>query len=99
MAVIVAEFRGHCISIFSPSGEKIRTFGSKGSAEGQFNGPCAVDGDGDGNILVVDEGNNRIQKFKWKVPYSSRSQREQTSRILIPIWSCHQSQKQKGVHL
>ena len=61
--IIVAENGGHCISIFSPSGEKIRTFGSKGSAWGQLNCPdgCAVDGDG--NILVVDRSNDRIQKF------------------------------------
>jgi len=58
--IIVAEYGGHCISIFSPSGEKIRTFGNKGSALGQFNG-IAVDGDG--NILVVDRDNHRIQKF------------------------------------
>ena len=61
--MIVAESGRHCISIFSPSGEKIRTFGSKGSAQGQFNGPCGVAVDGDGNILVADENNHRIQKF------------------------------------
>ena len=59
----MAEFGGCCISIFSPSGEKIRTFGSEGSAQGQFNGPCSVAVDGDGNILVVDRSNNHIQKF------------------------------------
>ena len=61
--IIVAENCGGCISIFSPSGEKIRTFGSKGSAQGQFKYPCGVAVDGDGNILVVDRGNHRIQKF------------------------------------
>ena len=61
--IIVAEKGGHCISIFSPSGEKIRTFGSKGSAPGQFNGPRGVDVDGRGNILVTDRDNHRIQKF------------------------------------
>ena len=61
--IIVAEYDGDCISIFSPSGEKIRTFGSEGSAKGLFNGPRAVAVDDDGNILVVDEGNHRIQKF------------------------------------
>ena len=61
--IIVAEYGGHCISIFSPSGEKIRTFGSKGSAQGQFNEPRGVAVDGDGNILVVDRCNHRIQKF------------------------------------
>ena len=59
--IIVAENSGHCISIFSSIGEKIRTFGSKGSAQGQFIGGVAVDGDG--NILVVDINNHRIQKF------------------------------------
>ena len=61
--IIVAEYRGHCISIFSSIGEKIRTFGSEGSAQGQFNVPCGVAVDGDGNLLVVDENNHRIQKF------------------------------------
>ena len=61
--IIVAEHGGNCISVFNPSGEKIRTFGSKGSALGQFNGPCGVAVDGDGNILVVDGDNHRIQKF------------------------------------
>ena len=61
--IIVAECSGHCVSIFSPSGEKIRTFGSNGSAQGQFNWPHGVAVDGDGNILVADRGNHRIQKF------------------------------------
>ena len=61
--IIVAENSGHCISIFSPSGEKIRTFGSKGSAQGQFREPRGVAVDGDGNILVVEGYNHRIQKF------------------------------------
>ena len=61
--ITVAESDGSCISIFSPSGEKIITFGSKGSAQGQFNGPRGVAVDGSGNILVVDRGNHRIQKF------------------------------------
>ena len=61
--IIVAESGGHCISIFSPSGGKVRTFGRKGSAQGQFNEPRGVTVDGDGNILVVERNNHRIQKF------------------------------------
>ena len=60
----MAELGGKCISIFSPSGEKIRTFGSRGSVQGQFNEPRGVTVDGDGNILVVDGSNHCIQKFK-----------------------------------
>ena len=37
--IVVVEIDRHCISIFSPSGEKIRTFGSWGSAQGRLNYP------------------------------------------------------------
>ena len=33
--VIVAECDEHCVSVFSPSGEKLRTFGSHGSDQGR----------------------------------------------------------------
>ena len=61
--VIVAEGSGHCISIFSQTGDKLRSFGSKGSGHGQFNGSRGVAVDDNGNILVVDLYNNCIQKF------------------------------------
>ena len=64
--VIIAENSGHCISIFSRTGGKIRSFGSQGSAHGQFNSPRGVAVDDSGNILVVDENNHRIQKFTTK---------------------------------
>jgi tripartite motif-containing protein 2/3/tripartite motif-containing protein 71 len=61
--IIVAEGNGHCISIFSPTGEKLQSFGSQGSERTQFTCPQGVAVDGDGNILVADVDNNRIQKF------------------------------------
>ena len=61
--VIVSEGRGHCVSLFSPAGEKLRSFGSKGSERGQFDSPRGMAVDDDGNILVADECNQRIQKF------------------------------------
>ena len=60
--IIIAERGGHCISIYS-SEKKIRSFGQRGSAPGQFLYPRGVAVDRAGNILVVDGGNNRIQKF------------------------------------
>ena len=59
--MVIAE--KHCISIYNPNGKKIKSFGQKGSAPGQFHCPCGVAVDRAGNILVVDGTNHRIQKF------------------------------------
>ena len=61
--VVVAECGGSRISVFSPSGEKLQSFGKRGSGQGEFRGPHGVAVDGDGNIVVADCGNYRIQKF------------------------------------
>ena len=61
--IIVAESRGHCVSIFGQTREKIDTFGSQGSGDGLFNIPFGIVVDDDDNILVVDRNNHRIQKF------------------------------------
>ena len=61
--IIVTVSDEHCVSIFSPTGEKLRSFGSNGSEHGQFDRPRGVAVDYDGNILVVELYNHRIQKF------------------------------------
>ena len=61
--IIVAECVGHCVSVFTPEGQKIRSFGSKGTSDGQFNSPEGVAVDKDDNIIVMDYSNHRIQKF------------------------------------
>ena len=61
--VVVTERDGHCVSVFSPNGEKLRSFGTRGSGQGQFKYPYGVAVDGEGNILVFDCNNSRIQKF------------------------------------
>ena len=61
--VIVTDYGGHCVSVFSPSGEKLRTFGTFGSGQGQFRSPRGVAVDDDWNILVADGANHRIQNF------------------------------------
>ena len=43
--------------------KKLRSFGTWGSAEGQLHHPRGVTVDGRGNIVVVDAGNCRVQKF------------------------------------
>ena len=61
--VVVTEIGEHCVSVFSPSGEKLRSFGTLGSCQGQFDQPGGVAVDGEETILVADYSNNRIQKF------------------------------------
>ena len=61
--VVVTEVGGDCVSVFSPSGEKLRSFGTCGSGQEQFKSPLGLAVDGEGNILVADNDNNRIQKF------------------------------------
>ena len=51
------------VSVFSPDGKWLRSFGSYGSGQGQFKNPWGIATDDDGNILVAVRGNCRIQKF------------------------------------
>ena len=61
--VVVSDMKMHCVSVFSPSGVKLRSFGTHGSRHGQFDKPCGIAVDGEGNILVADTKNQNIQKF------------------------------------
>lgn len=61
--VIVSEQDNHCVSILTPSGKLVRTFGTRGCGNGCFEFPCGVAVDAKNNILVIDSINQRIQKF------------------------------------
>ncbi len=54
---------GHYVTVFSPSGKRLRSFGVKGSGRGQFLYPRGVAVDCEENILTADNGNHCIQKF------------------------------------
>ena len=59
--LIVAEQHSHCISVYDKEGKKLRSFGSKGTKEGQFTYPRGVAVTNDGHILVTDK--HRLQKL------------------------------------
>jgi DNA-binding beta-propeller fold protein YncE len=61
--IIIVECDAHRVSVYSQAGEKLRSFGSRGSGEGHFEWPRGVAVDSDDNILVADALNHRIQKF------------------------------------
>ncbi|XP_019856593.1 PREDICTED: E3 ubiquitin-protein ligase TRIM71-like isoform X2 [Amphimedon queenslandica] len=55
----------HRVQYFSATtGQYIGQFGSKGNGNGQFYYPTGMSTDGNGNILVADYYNNRVQVFK-----------------------------------
>ena len=51
------------VVILNKEGELIKSFGSHGFQNGQFNGPWGVEVDEEGRIIVADTFNNRIQVF------------------------------------
>ena len=59
--IIVAEHGAYCITILNKEGEKLRSFGTKRTMEGQFTEPRGVAVTNDGHILVTD--NHRLQKL------------------------------------
>ena len=61
--VVVTEHDAGRVVVFSASGKKLRSFGSHGSGQGQFDLAVGVAVDPEGNILVADNKNHRIQKF------------------------------------
>ena len=61
--VYVADWVNHCIQVLNPDLTFSHSFGSKGSANGQFLGPCNIATDTDGSLYVTDSGNHRVQKF------------------------------------
>lgn len=51
------------IAKFDKNGKYIKSWGSRGSEQGQFNNPRSLAVDAQGNVYVADKGNQRIQVF------------------------------------
>ena len=62
--MVVVNKNGTQISMLKPTGEKIRSFGTQGTENGQLSDAYGVTVDKHDNIYVSDYGNSRIQKFK-----------------------------------
>ena len=62
--IVVAEQDANCITILNKEGKKLKSFGTKGTKEGQFNSPYGVAISQDGHILVTD--NHRLQKLTFE---------------------------------
>ena len=62
--IVVAENGAHCITILNKEGKKVKSFGTRGTKEGQFIYPCGVAISHDGHILVTDD--HRLQKLTFE---------------------------------
>jgi DNA-binding beta-propeller fold protein YncE len=51
------------VAKFDPTGVFVKSWGSRGSGEGQFSTARSIAVDASGNVYVADRGNNRIQVF------------------------------------
>jgi RHS repeat-associated protein len=61
--IYVADYLADRIEEISSTGAYVASFGTKGSAGGQFSSPQGVAIDASGNVWVADGGNNRIQEL------------------------------------
>ncbi|XP_068736324.1 E3 ubiquitin-protein ligase TRIM71-like isoform X1 [Montipora capricornis] len=60
--VLIADSHNHRVKILSLNGEVLKTFGSQGTVEGQFNFPYCLALSRKGNLIVVTDGqNHRVQ--------------------------------------
>ena len=70
--VFVIQVFGHCINMYELEGKLIKSFGSKGNGEAQFNRPNGLDvSDRNNNIYVCDSDNHRIQILTKELKYHS----------------------------
>jgi DNA-binding beta-propeller fold protein YncE len=62
--IFVADGYGNArIAKFAPDGRFLKSWGSRGSGQGQFDLPLSLATDARGNVYVADRGNKRIQVF------------------------------------
>ena len=70
--VFVMQHCGHCINMYELEGKLIKSVGSEGNGEAQFNNPRGLDvSDRTNNIYVCDFNNNRIQILTEELKYHS----------------------------
>ncbi|KAL9982215.1 hypothetical protein ACROYT_G011028 [Oculina patagonica] len=68
--IAVADSNNNRVQVFSSEGIFLRTFGTKGDKQGEFDYPLGIAFDNDsGNIIVADKANGRVQLFSGQGEY------------------------------
>src|SRR5678816_1854896 len=61
--ISLTDEQNHRITLFDVAGNFLSKWGVLGSGDGELNGPAGITIDADDNLYVVDQHNNRVQKF------------------------------------
>ena len=59
----VSDEAKHTVTVMDKDGETLAEWGEHGSADGELNRPSALDFDTEGNIVISDTMNHRVQRF------------------------------------
>ena len=70
--IVVTDFGNRRIQVFSSDGTYLRSFGTKGDTQGEFNYPAGIALDNNGHIVVVDSNNHRVQIFNEQGEFLSQ---------------------------
>ena len=70
--VFVTQLSSNCVNLYELEGKLMKSVGSNGNEEAQFNCPCSIDvSDRNHNIYVCDYGNTRVQILTEELKYHS----------------------------
>ena len=71
--IAVTETGNHRVQVFSSNGNYLRSFGTKGDKQGEFDWPAGIAFDNNTeNVIIVDSGNHRVQLFSGQGEYLSQ---------------------------
>ena len=60
---VISDWGDHCIKIYDLNGKFLYTIGKEGVQDGQFNHPSLLSVNKEGELMVCDSGNDRVQLF------------------------------------
>ncbi len=62
--VLATDIENHCVQVFTLGGTRVRQWGSRGHAAGQFCYPSGIAVTKEGEVVVADTLNHRVQVFR-----------------------------------
>lgn len=76
--IYISDYSDDRVRVLNSDGRQIRSFGMKGSGEGEFHGPAGITSN-ENYLFVIDSGNKRILKFDLEGKYISQIPLDRTT--------------------